>query len=67
MNEKEDGKSRTVTLRREKCMEEIIKEYAEGILSAVGGIVILGILTALVLGKNSRFVQLVVDFISSSV
>lgn len=48
-------------------MEEIIKEYAEGILSAVGGIVILGILTVLVLGKNSRFVQLVVDFISSSV
>lgn len=48
-------------------MEEIIKEYAEGILSAVGGVVILGILAALVLGKDSRFVHLIVDFISSSI
>ncbi|MBO5259731.1 MAG: hypothetical protein J6B26_05040 [Agathobacter sp.] len=48
-------------------MEEIIREYAEGILSAVGGLLILGLLAAVFLGKDSRFAQMIGELISASV
>lgn len=47
-------------------MEEILKEYAEGILSASGGILILGIVVAIFLGKDSPFIQMIGNIIGSS-
>lgn len=47
-------------------MDEILKQYAEWIISTVGGMLILGILTAVFMGKDSRFAQLIGNFILGS-
>lgn len=47
-------------------MNEIIKEYAEGILAVAGGVLVFGILGTVFMGKDSPFVQLLVKLVSSS-
>ena len=48
-------------------MEEVINQYAEGILAAAGGVVMMGILTDVFLGQESGFIQFIEAIINSSV